>query len=231
MHKSVGADSGFTLMEIMLAILILGMVVAMVSVSLSGSINVIEATMDRGELYYRAQIAMERISEDLTATVLPANVEFIGKGEENDDAVLLSFASMAHLVFDVENGKPGMGIIRYGLQPDEEESGQLLLLRSDTLCRPTEEGAELEEEETAFLLSDRLRSVKFAFLDREGETLDSWDSTVREEDLDEKKRQLPAAVSCTLEYWLDMEEEISIIFQSTFVLPVGLIQPEEEDKP
>jgi len=62
----------------MLAMLVLGMVVSMVSLSLSGSIRAIDATSEQGEIYYRAQVAMERISEDLASAVLPENVEFIG---------------------------------------------------------------------------------------------------------------------------------------------------------
>ncbi|MCI5124306.1 MAG: type II secretion system protein, partial [Candidatus Electrothrix sp. AR5] len=62
-------ESGFTLLEIMLAVLILGLVVSMVTVSLSGSIRAIDVTLKQGELYYRAQVAMERISEDLTTAL------------------------------------------------------------------------------------------------------------------------------------------------------------------
>jgi len=224
----MSSKAGFTLLEIMIAMLILGMVVATVSMSLSGSIKVMEGSMDQGDLYYRAQVAFERIGEDLSSAMLPDDLEFVG-GQENSGGqrILLSFASLAHLDFDPENSQPGLGLISYAVQPDKTDSRQLLLLRADRLHRPQDKDAGSTETE-AFLLSDRLRSVTFTFLDRNGEELDNWDTTPSTEEPD-KKRRLPAAVSCRLEFWLNMEEESSIVFQSTMLLPVGLIRPEDKD--
>ncbi len=162
-------NAGFTLLEIMLATLVLGMVVAMVSATLSSSIRAIDATMDQGEIYFRAQVAMERIREDLSSAVLPQQVEFIGKGENNSDGALLSFASMAHIVFDQENGQPGMGLISYAAQIDQENSQQLILLRSDVLYRPVDDEEKGSETGEAFLLADRIRSIEFSFTGRDGE--------------------------------------------------------------
>lgn len=221
--------AGFTLLEIMIAMLILGMVVATVSMSLSGSIKVMEGSMDQGNLYYRAQVVFERISEDLSAAMLPDDLDFIG-GQEGGDSgqrILLSFASLAHLIFDSKNGQPGLALISYAVQPDKEDSRQLLLLRADRLHRPQDKDAGSTETE-AFLLADRLRSITFTFFDRNGEELESWDTSASSEEPD-KKRRLPAAVSCRLEFWLDVEEEKSLVFQSTMLVPVGLIRPEDKD--
>ncbi len=209
----------------MLAMLVLGMVVAMVSLSLSGSIKAIEATSEQGEIYYRAQVAMERISEDLASAVLSEHVEFIGTKGESDTGRTdeLSFASLAHLVFDSENGQPGMGIIGYAVRPDNIDEQQLVLLRSDVLYRPMEEQAERENDGEPFLLCDRLRSVRFSFIDQNGEELETWDTRV-EEGREKAERRLPAAVSCRLEFWINRDEETSITFETTVILPVGLIQ-------
>ena len=220
-------QSGFTLLEIMLAMLVLGLVVSMVSLALSSSINVIQATLNQGNIYYRAQVSLERISEDLISAVLPEEIEFIGgQGDgENGSANLLSFASMAHLVFQAKDGQAGMGILRYAVQADKEHEGQFILVRADELYRP---GWSEDQETEAFLLCDRLRSVKFSFIGSNGEKLDSWDTTVTEED-EEQERRLPVAVSCLLEFWLDQDEETTQSFQTTVILPVGQIQAEPED--
>ncbi|MCW5201539.1 MAG: type II secretion system protein [Candidatus Electrothrix communis] len=221
-------ESGFTLLEIMLAVLILGLVVSMVTVSLSGSINAIDITMKQGGLYYRAQVAMERISEDLTSTLLTSDMEFIGEqgGGSGDQSILLSFSSMAHLVLNRENDAPGMGRISYAVQTDHD--GHLLLLRSDVLQRPTEDGKGTSEVE-AFILADRLRSVTFTFIDHQGEEQESWNTTVQPgDDKAEAERRLPAAVTCRLEFWIDEEEEQTLSFQTTVLLPTGLIQAKPE---
>ncbi len=224
-------ESGFTLLEIMLAVSILGLVVAMVTVSLSGSINAIDATLQQGKLSYQAQIAMERISEDLSSALLTNDREFIGEeGNSNgDQGILLSFSSLAHLVFDPKNDNPGMGRISYAVQADQNHDNHLLLLRSDVLQRPNEDGKE-EDDMEAFLLTDRLRSISFTYYDYAGEAQKSWDTTVEENDEEAKaQRRLPAAVTCRLEFWVDQEEERTQTFQTTVLLPIGFIQTQPEE--
>lgn len=227
--KGQPQNAGFTLLEIMLAMLVLGMVVSMVSLTLSGSISAIDATREQGEVYYRAQVAMERISEDLASVVLPEDVEFIGTSGNNDSgsADVLSFASMAHLVFDSDNGQPGMGIIGYTVRPDTTDEQQMLLLRSDVLYRPLEDQVKRGDDVESFLLCDRLRSVRFSFIDSNGEEVETWNTTV-EEGEDTAERQLPVAVNCSLEFWINQDEETSITFETTIILPVALIQAESD---
>ena len=224
-------ESGFTLLEIMLAVLILGLVVSMVTVSLSGSINAVDVTLKQGEVYYRAQVAMERISEDLASALLTGDMEFIGEegSRSGDQSALLSFSSMAHLVLDPENDEPGLGRISYFVQADQDHNGHLLLLRSDVLRHPTEDGKEIGEVE-AFILADRLRSVTFTFFDYQGEEQASWDTTVQSDDEEAKaERRLPAAVTCRLEFWIDVEKEQTLSFQTSVLLPTGLIQAKPEE--
>ncbi len=220
--------AGFTLLEIMLAMLILGIVVSMVSFSLSGSIRAVEGTMEQGEIYYRAQVALDRITEDLASAVLPAGIEFVG-GESDGGGGELSFASFAHIVFDPDTDHPGMAVIGYSVKADKDDPRQLFLLRSDVLYRPSEDATPRETGEGAagFLLCDRLRSVKFSFLDQNGDEVETWNTRVEDGD-DAGKRRLPAAVTCSLEFWLNPEDDTSITFETTVVLPVGMIQAESE---
>ncbi|HEB70449.1 MAG TPA: prepilin-type N-terminal cleavage/methylation domain-containing protein [Desulfobulbus sp.] len=228
-HRSLARTSlqGFTLMEIMLATIILGMVVSMVTMSLSGSLRVVEATRDQGELYYRAQIALQRISEDLESALLIDGVDFIAdaSAEADKKQVLVRFTSMAHVAFDPEGDQDGMGNIGYALIPDPENEGQLVLLRSDQLVLPQQKKPD-EKFRDGFLLCDRLRSITFTYFDSEGEAFDSWDTRVDPQaDAEEKllKRRLPAAVSCRLEFWLDQNEETTLIFQTSVKIPTGMI--------
>lgn len=222
-------SQGFTLLEIMLAMLVLGMVVSMITLSLSSSLSVISSTQDQGDIYYRAEVTMQRIQEDLASAILPPDIDFLAEaGDSNgQDADNLIFASMAHIVFDPEYGQPGMGIIGYTVRPDQRDENSLVLLRHDTLYRPQEEGSQQPLGE-GFLLCDRLRSVSFRYHDATGEEYDSW-STERDEGDTEKQRRLPVRVSYRLEFWLDPIEETTLIFTGSVVLPVGLIQVEEDE--
>ena len=220
---------GFTLLEVLLAMAMLALVVSMVAIALSGSLKVIGATEDQGEIYHRARIAMQRISDDLASAVLTEGVEFVGteqevSGESTGD--VLRFASMAHVVFSPRNQLPGMGIVGYEVVPDRERAGMLALLRSDRLFRPGEEFDRQPAAGERFLLCDRLRSVRFTYLDQQGEEHDQWDTRQDAGDPD-RERRLPVAVTCRLEFWLDRNQETSLSFSTTVLVPAGLIHAEK----
>lgn len=214
-----------TLLEILLAMFILAMVVSMVSMALTGSLNVVEATRIQGELYHRAQVSLQRISEDLASAVLVDGVEFVGSDAEEDgqEADTLTFSSTAHVVFDPEHDHPGMAVISYTLAPDTENEGGSLLLRADNLLT---ESMDDREEQDGYLLCDRLRSVSFIYVDEEGEEHDTWDTEVDPND-PAAVRKLPVSVICTLEFWVDQATESSIEFTTRILLPTGLINVEQ----
>lgn len=220
---------GFTLLEVLLAMVLLAMVVSMIAVALSGSLQVIDATGEQGEIYRRARIALQRISDDLGSAILTDDVEFTGTGREGEETSgeLLRFASMAHLVFAPGKQLPGMGIIGYELVPDREKEGMLALLRSDRLYRPGEQPGNDGPAADRFLLCDRLRSVRFTYIDRQGEEHAGWDTTGKDAGDPDRERRLPVAVTCRLEFWLDREAETSLAFATTILLPVGLIHGEK----
>ncbi|GBE11788.1 hypothetical protein BMS3Bbin14_00179 [bacterium BMS3Bbin14] len=218
---------GMTLLEIMLALLVLAMVVAMVTLSLSGSLNVVSETRKQGELYHQAQVALERISDDLASAVMTNDVRFQGKRMAIDGrrADSLRFASMAHIVFDPKHDHPGMAVISYTVRPDPGNSGDLVLLRADRLLRPPVEQGGNSEGDKGFLLCNGLRSVRFSFTNKSGEKSDSW-GAAPEDEKDMVPRPLPVTVTCTLEFWLDRDKKTSLTFSTSVLLPVGLIQAE-----
>lgn len=226
---------GFTLLEVMLATGILALVVSMVTVSLSGSLRVMGATRDQGDLYYRARVALQRISDDLESAILMPGVDFLASpvtdvadttlAATDTRRVLVRFFSMAHVDFDPEGGQDGMGHIVYALVPDPENEGQLILIRSDHLAVPYKEHPK-DDVRYGFLLSNRLRSVTFTYYDLEGEKFDSWDTRIdpkADAEENRRKRHLPAAVSCRLEFWLDREQETTLTFETSVKIPAGMI--------
>lgn len=218
-------EAGLTLLEILLAMLMLGAVVAMVSLSISGSLQVIEATDQQGEAYHRARVALQRISEDLASALLVEGIEFNGNSQENDSGRgnILEFTSTAHVIFDPESDRPGIAFIAYILKPDRETENSFVLLRKDNLLHPSDTAETFRDESIdAFLLCDRLRSVTFTYFDEAGEELELWSSSPPDIQ-DAGKRKLPVSVNITLEFWLDDSRENSMAFTTGILLPVGLL--------
>jgi type II secretory pathway pseudopilin PulG len=223
---NLSGENGLTLLEILLAMVMLAAVVTMVTLSISGSLQVIDATERQGEAYYRAQVALQRIGEDLSAALLVDNIEFNGSSGENDGGRgnILEFTSTAHVVFDPANDHPGIALIAYILRPDPEEENSFLLLRRDNRLRPSDTAEMYRSDDTdAFLLCDRLRSVTFLYLDEAGEEFERWTS-LPDDVQDTESRKLPVSVKVTLEFWLDREEDQSIAFTTGVLLPVGLME-------
>ncbi len=232
----VSGSRGFTLLEVMLATLILGLVMAMLTLSLSGSLRVIDRTGARDALYRRARIVFERVGEDLAGAVLTGDGEFSGvSGNELDGekTVLLAFTSQAHVDFTGSGTDGVLARIRYSLVRDPENSGGLLLLRTDQVAVP-ESGEPAAG--TDLLLCDRLSAVRFAYLDRDGNERDHWRTGIRQPPVRTGRQPaLPAAVSLTLEFTGSGQDapgqaeaaEPALRLSTTFVLPTALIRPGE----
>lgn len=228
-NGTLANQHGMTLLEILLALLIVGTVMTMVSMTLAGSMDILNATRAKGDIYHRAQVALLRISEDLASTILVDESDFIGSGEnsEGQGESVLQFTSTAHVVFNREVDNPGLAVISYNVLEDAEQEGELLLVRTDRLLATSTAGEEVDPEEEGFVLCDRLRSVSFMYYNGEGEELEEWTTEEEYPDSDEV-RKLPVAVSCTLEFWIDKEQDTSIEFTTRVLLPVGLIFAQNE---
>ena len=220
---------GFTLLEVLLAMSVIGVVLAMLTLSLSGSLRMVEGVEKEGEIYAMAQTAMQRITTDLAASFASKEALFAGKNqlENGYRADTLDFGSMAHLVFNPDKQQPGPALIGYRLVQDEEDRLQYRLLRSDEPLLP---GLEEEEEKKAsehdklpdgFVLAENLRSLQFTYFDRQGQEFDSWQTEIAEDDPDQQGK-LPAAVHCVLEFWVDPERDTTLIFSTRIVLPVEI---------
>ncbi|MDD2465128.1 MAG: prepilin-type N-terminal cleavage/methylation domain-containing protein [Desulfobulbus sp.] len=231
-------DRGFTLLEVLLAMTVLGVVVAMLSLSLSGSMRVYEGTEQDEEMYSMAQTAMQRITDDLAAAFVSKDNSFVGENvlEGGHRADRLQFCSLAHLVFNPEKQKPGLALIGYRLEKEEGDERKFRLLRSDQLLLLGKEDEQKAQRPPAFILADNLRSLQLTYFDHQGQEFDSWQGAAEEQSPEKptvekptaekptekaKGGKLPAAVHCILEFWVDLDQETTQIFSTRVILPVG----------
>lgn len=214
----------------MLAMFMLATVVTMVLMSMSGSLQVVEATERQGQVYYRAQVALQRISEDLASALLVDDIDFSGNSNENDGGRgnILEFTSTGHVVFDAEKDSPGIALISYSLEEDTENNGAFVLLRKDNLLRPSDTAETYRGDDVeSFLLCDRLRAIEFTYVNQDGDEQQEWSS--EPDGIGQNKtRKLPVSVKITLDFWLDQDDEKSIDFTTGVLLPVGLIDAQNQ---
>ena len=213
--------AGFTLMEILVAFLILGIVIT----TILGSFNVVFSTTDAlensGQYYEMAKNCLYRMTRDLD--VLFVTQPPLYKKREFDDPpdpyrivstlsdingigfANLRFASSAHIPLDNIN-IGGIAEIVYYVQAKND--GRLVLKRADHLYPYPP----FEERSGDPVLCQDVKSLAFKYYNAEGEVSEEWDS-----DADQNSYATPTAVGIQLEIG---NESKSYTFETTVRLPV-----------
>jgi general secretion pathway protein J len=176
--------SGFTLIEIMLAILIFAIVVTTVLTSFNMVFSSTPAINDTVAAYEMAANCLLRINDDLTAAFIipsagyappdlddpPDPYRIVGGFERERSAfILLRFASLSHLPMGHDK-RAGIAEIIYYLQ--EDDPGRYLVRRSDKLYPYPP----FEPSSTDPVLCENVKSLTLTFYDKDGEGSTSWDS-------------------------------------------------------
>jgi general secretion pathway protein J len=214
--------SGFTLMEILLAFLILAIVVS----TILGSFNAVFSTTDTlensGKYYDMAKNCLNRMTLDLDALYVtqppiykkpefdaaPDAYRVVGSISDIGGTGFadLRFTSRAHIPLDNSN-RGGIAEIVYYVQA--KTGGQLVLKRADHLFPYPE----FEENSSDPILCRYVKSLAFKFYNVEGEEFEEWNS-----DVDDYDHATPAAIGIQLEIGNESE---SYTFETTVRLAVN----------
>ena len=226
---TIGA-TGFTLLEILVAVFILAIIISIIFSSYTGTFRITEETEFQAKIYQMARIALERIQEDLEcgsplSKGAPAEIEgspsedaamsagFLGENEEIDGryADSLTFLSTKHILMGKEDRHSGLTRIAfYVIENNDGES--FTLYRSETL-----EFVNAPEEKTGgVILCDGLFSVNFVYYNSDGDQYDGWDTSE-----DEFMGKLPARVSIQLEFLNGPHSETPLKFSTGVALPMA----------
>ncbi len=225
-------NSGFTLMEILIAISIFAVVITTIYTSYTGTFRVVDETESQTEIYRMARIAMERMLEDLESIYIPKRQEnpeseentlhlfqFVGEDREikGMSADSLRFISRAHIKLSGQEQEAGAVEIGYYVKETDEEN-HLVLYRSD---RPMPEAAiPIDEETDGLVLCEGLASVNFAYYEENGEVRESWDSAS-----DELKDKIPKMVSISMEFLNTLNPEAPFKFMTSVEFPIAQEYP------
>lgn len=196
--------TGFTLMEILIAIAILAIVVTTALASFNAVFSTTEVLDDGAHLYEMANTCMKRIALDLAAMHInqrplykppefdqpPDPYRLIATADETGGtgfAQNIRFASRAHLPFEKSDGKGIVEIVYYFQTTND---GYLELRRADN-AYPF---PEFEKKASDPILCKYVKSLSFKFYDTDGIEFDVWDS-----DSDEFGYATPTAIAVKLE--------------------------------
>lgn len=210
---------GFTLIEILIAVFILGVVLTTVYASYTGTFSIIEETKTEAEIYGMARATLHRMARDMEA-LSPWNgkIYFSAKPHtlKGHAFIRLTFRSGAHIAFGNEEPSAGIAVIEYFIEEkkgEEYENGEFSIYRSDSLNRDLDND---ESPPSGFLLCDKVETLTCIFYDEKGKEYDSWDS----EGSDEKqKKKSPAIVEIRLLLANEKDREHPFTFMTKVKMP------------
>lgn len=216
-------EEGFTLIEILIAILILGIVLSTVYVSYTGTFRNIRASEYDSEIYDMGRMTMERMMKDLGA-IAPYRGRFELTARPNDRGregfTSLSFTAAVNLALGEKDRSPGVSTVEYFMADDREKDG-LVLLRADGRRREKDGGSGPRH---GFVLCDRIHSLGFRFFDATGKGHDTWDSA---SDADaQQKNTAPTAIAIELNLVNADDPAHPHTFMTRAYLPVTRVERE-----
>lgn len=211
---------GFTLLEIMIAVFILVTVLTTVYAAYRGTFRIIKQSEEEGEGYGMARTVMDRIFRDLSSVSTAGGAaKFVFRSQNIGLAEItgLTFTSGAHLAFSEEESLGGLAEITYYI--DDERSGEngYTLRRKDLLQAEAETAG---GEGRGFVLCERLQSLRFTFIDSQGQEYESWDSA---SDVETQKNKPPSIVAIELKLKNPREGGYPYIFATKVFLPMSTV--------
>ena len=221
---------GFTLVEILIAILILGIVLATIYAAYTGTLRVARSTEQDDELYGRARGFFMRLTKDIGGLApYREGYDFVARPFDinNQTFLRLSFRSSAHLTFSERDFPAGTAKIGYEILEDKKNGGYQLL-RLDSLFEETTSTETLSanmpsrEEllKKSFILCNGIQSLTFKFYDIGGKEYDTWDSGST---METQKKRAPAMILVQLNLMNPGNKERPLSFTTRIVIPVNKV--------
>ncbi|MDD5711408.1 MAG: type II secretion system protein GspJ [Smithellaceae bacterium] len=213
-------NKGFTLIEILIAIVIVAIVFSSAYGAYRATLNIISSHQKEDEAYAMARTALDRIIQDLGAAApYKGDFELSTQQQEIDgkEFTTLVLRSTAHVPLRDEAGG-GVARIEYYVERDEDGEGYLLL-RDDR--REGERRQDNQKE--GYLLCRDVQSIRFRFQDAVGQIRDGWDSL---SDQPEQRNRLPQIVEVELDLADVRHPELPLRFATKVFLPVTSIDHE-----
>ena len=219
--RSRQAATGFTLMEVLVAIAILAVVVTTILASFNAVFSTTEVLDESADIYAMAKNCMKRMVLDLESIHIaqrpiykppeldqppdPYRIVATTKDIGGTGFAQIRFVSRAHVPLE-KGPREGIAEIIYYVQPGDE--GHPVLKRADNLYPYPD----FEERGSDPVLSKYVKSLAFKFYDAEGSEYDVWDS-----DSDESGYATPKVIAIRLEL---ANNSTSQTFETRVFLPI-----------
>lgn len=222
-------DKGFTLIEVLIALVIFGIVITLIFASFK-ELAFSAKTVDQSSKNYEAANAcLLIITSDLESVFVSQRPKYVEPGlnseqdpyrfegnnviVQTDQFPVVRFTSRAHLPIN-RDFQEGIAEIVYYV--DEEESGELVLRRSDRIHFETD----FQRKKTHPVLCKKIKKMTVKYYNTDGGEFDEWDS-----ESEEFAYATPSSVSISIETG---DEDESFTFGTRITLRSFRLPKEEK---
>ena len=211
---------GMTLIEILIAIAVMGLMMMMAWSTINSAGNVrtdFEAIEERN---HEVRVAMARVVHDLESAYLSGNEvkeldnrRTMMKGSEDE----LTFSTFSHNPMWADANESDQTIVVFNVDQDRRTKGARSLFRRE-LRRPSNERLESEPAEVDVLLRD-IDSFELEYWDwKDKDWQASWDTTKA----DTEKDRLPVRIRITIEYKNPRGDKLKLSTQARLLMQEAL---------
>lgn len=212
---------GFTLLELLVALSIFAAVISMVYGAYRSTFRITSDSEAKLHFSTMAQVALDRITEDLQTLYTGTGGYMLGSREEGKTgrADQLVFTSTSHLAMNDTELPAGYALLHYSLETDEE-SGLLRLYRSDMPALP---GVLPDQEESGkgFVLCEELAGFELEYVDGRGSGNEAWQSHGDAFDWNDELIQgkYPSLIRITMQFATSADDGERVSYHTAVALP------------
>jgi general secretion pathway protein J len=175
----LSTTAGFTLLEIVIAVGILMVILAIIYSTFNSSMKVFSAMETREDAYGQTRLILNRMAEEIGSTYWsdanPTKTGLLGEDKEEEGLPFdsLHFTSLSHIRWVKDSRESELCEIGYYLETDREMEKTFLFRREDWNVDGT-----LEEGGITLELAEGIDGLNFRYYDGE-EWVDDWDSKAK----------------------------------------------------
>lgn len=217
--------NGFTLVEVLIAVFILGVVLSTVYAAYTATFRIVKISEYENDIYNMGRTTLQRMIYDFNA-VIPYGGKFEWMTKRmafgSREFPRLFFTSNINLDLYDKANPAGVSTIDYFVDEDGQRGG-FVLLRSESIRRDKALDDLNELKKNAFPVCNHIHSIIYTFYDSKGKNYETWDST---ESSDIQKARAPAFIAVELNLVNPDNQDHPYKFMTKIYLPINQVDRE-----